>query len=72
MKSKKGFAKSHKTRIERRDVKANFSKYSVDKLDQSQPKIGWSKLISELGLKVDSVDIRQPAYYEQLNTMLDS
>lgn len=68
----KQFAESHKTRIERRDVKANYHKLSVTELDNKQPNIGWKDLLMNLGLQIDSVDIRQPAYYDQLNTMLAS
>lgn len=68
----KKLAASHKTRIERRNVKANYNKMKVATLNKNQPNIGWSKLLKQLNLKVDEVDIKQPAYYEELNKLLVS
>ncbi|MEP0710975.1 M13 family metallopeptidase [Algoriphagus sp.] len=68
----KQLAESHKTRIERRVVKENYNKMSVAELNRKQPAIGWSAMLDQLGLKTDSVDIRQPAYYQALNRMLES
>jgi putative endopeptidase len=65
-------AASHKTRIERRNVKANYNKMAVAKIDRSQSNIGWSKILKQLNLKADSVDIKQPEYYNELNKMLVS
>jgi putative endopeptidase len=66
----KQLAESHKTRIERRIVKENYHKMSVAELNQKLPTLGWSSILDQLGLDADSVDIRQPAYYEKLNKML--
>jgi putative endopeptidase len=63
-------AGAHKTRIERRNVKANYNKLAVSGLVKTQPNIGWSNLLSNLNAKADYVDIRQPAYYDKLNDML--
>ena len=68
----KKLAESHKTRVERRNVKANYNKMAVSKINKSQPNIGWSKLLKQLNLKADEVDIKQPAYYNELNTLLAS
>jgi putative endopeptidase len=68
----KQIAQIHKTRIERRDVKANYNKMSVAVIDKKQPNIGWKKLLGELGLEADSVDMQQPAYYDKLNMMLET
>ncbi len=65
-------AESHKTRVERRDVKANYHKLSVADLNRDQPNIGWISLLQNLEMDADSVDVRQPAYYDKLNTMLGS
>ncbi|WP_425639012.1 M13 family metallopeptidase [Algoriphagus yeomjeoni] len=66
----KKLAESHKTRIERRVVKENYHKMAVSELDKKQPNIRWSSMLDQLGLDADSVDVRQPAYYETLNSML--
>ncbi|WP_456462046.1 M13 family metallopeptidase [Reichenbachiella sp.] len=68
----KQLAASHKTRIERRDVKANYNKLSLASIEERQPNIGWTSLFNTLGLAADSIDMRQPAYYDQLNVMLKS
>ncbi|REG94462.1 M13 family metallopeptidase [Algoriphagus antarcticus] len=68
----KKLAESHKTRIERRVVKENYHKMAVAELNQKQPNIGWPSMLDQLGLDADSVDVRQPAYYESLNKMLKS
>ena len=68
----KQLAAAHKTNIERRDVKANYNKMAVADLAQKQPVLRWTTLLSDLGLKTDSVNVRQPAYYDKLNAMLES
>ena len=65
-------ATSHKTRIERREVKKNYNKLAVAQLEKTQPNIGWRTLLDQLGMDTDTLDIRQPAYYDKLNAMLQS
>ncbi|MFT7054798.1 MAG: putative endopeptidase [Candidatus Endobugula sp.] len=66
----KQLAEVHKTRIERRNIKENYNKLAISDLDKNQPNIGWSQLLNHFGAAADSVDIAQPAYYEQLNKLL--
>lgn len=66
----KQLAASHRTRIELRDVKANYNKMAVADLNKNQPNIGWSAMLKNLGAETDSIDIGQPAYYEKLNQLL--
>ena len=68
----KQLAASHKTRVERRDVKANYNKLAISEIDERQKNIGWAGLLSNLGIEADSVDLAQPGYYDRLNTMLVS
>ena len=68
----KELAVSHKTRIERRDVKANYNKMAVAAMNKKQPNIGWNNLLMNAGIQADSVDVAQPAYFEKLNTLLSS
>ncbi|GAB3175192.1 M13 family metallopeptidase [Telluribacter humicola] len=68
----KQLAASHKTNIERRDVKANYNKLAVATLAQRQSALRWPTLLNGLGLNVDSVNVRQPAYYDKLNTLLET
>jgi putative endopeptidase len=68
----KQLASSHKTNIETRDLKANYNKMSVAAISKKHPNIGWTPLLGDLGVTVDSVNVAQPAYYDKLNTMLKS
>ncbi|MEP2669653.1 MAG: M13 family metallopeptidase [Cyclobacteriaceae bacterium] len=68
----KELATSHKTRIERRQVKNNYHKLAVAELQKTQPYIGWADLLNQLGMDTDTLDIRQPEYYNKLNAMLQS
>lgn len=68
----KQLATAHKTNIERRDVKANYNKLAVADLAQKQPTLRWTTLLTDLGVKADSVNVAQPAYYDKLNTLLTS
>ncbi|MEN2282096.1 M13 family metallopeptidase [Algoriphagus sp. SE2] len=68
----KALAESHKTRIERRVVKENYHKMSVAELEKSNPQLGIKSILEILSLDADSIDVRQPAYYQKLNGMLSS
>ena len=68
----KQMAASHKTNIELRDVNANYNKMPVAMLVKRQPNIGWLNVLNGLGVKTDSIDVAQTAYYDQLNTLLTS
>lgn len=68
----KQLAAAHKTNIELRDVKANYNKFSIADLSKKQPSLNWAILLNGLGVKVDSVNVGQPAYYDKLNAMLKS
>lgn len=68
----KQLAASHKTRIELRDINANYNKTTVAALNKKQSNIGWEALLANLDAKTDSIDISQPAYYDKLNTLLTS
>lgn len=66
----KQLAAAHRTNIELRDVKANYNKLAVAAISKKHPNLNWPTLLNDLGVKVDSVDMGQPAYYDKLNTML--
>jgi putative endopeptidase len=66
----KQLADSHKTRVELRDVHANYNKMAVTDLEEKHPNIGWANLLSNLGAQTDSIDVGQPAYYDALNGLL--
>jgi putative endopeptidase len=68
----KQLAASHRTNIELRDIKANYNKLAVADLVKKHPNLGWTTLLTNLGVKADSVNVGQPAYYDKLNAMLKS
>lgn len=68
----KELAASHKTNIERRNVQANYNKLAVADIAKKQPNIDWATYFSGLGIKIDSLNVQQPAYYDRLNTLLTS
>lgn len=63
-------AASHKTNIELRDIDANYHKVAIAAISKTEPNIGWPALLADLGAVTDSIDMAQPAYYEQLNGLL--
>ncbi|WP_158977063.1 M13 family metallopeptidase [Cellulophaga sp. L1A9] len=68
----KQLAESHRTRVERRDVIANYNKMAIADLEKSQPNIGWDNFLQHLGAETDSIDVGQPAYYNKLNEHLNA
>jgi putative endopeptidase len=68
----KELAASHKTNIERRNVQANYNKLALTDIAKKQPNIGWLDFFKGLGVKIDSVNMMQPAYYDRLNSLLIS
>lgn len=68
----KQLASAHKTNIELRDVKANYNKLAVIDISKKHPHLKWPTLLNHLGLKVDSINMAQPAYYHKLDAMLKS
>lgn len=68
----KQLATAHRTNVELRDVKKNYNKLAVAALSKKHSQLNWTTLLSDLGAKVDSVNVAQPAYYDKLNAMLKS
>lgn len=68
----KALAESHKTRIERRQVKENYHKLAVPDIEKKDPNLRLTAILRQLDLEADSVDVRQPAYYDKLNSLLRS
>ena len=66
----KKLAETHKTRIERRVVKENYNKIAVSELDKRNPAIGWPSFFETIGADIDSLNVRQPAYYDRVNQLL--
>ena len=66
----KQMAGSHRTNVELRDPQSNYNKKSVADLDKAMPVFGWSKLLSNLSVKADSVNVGQPAFFAKVNDLL--
>lgn len=66
----KQLAVSHKTKVELRDVQANYNKMAVAALAKRNPNIYWTTFLNNLGAKTDSINVGQPAYYDALNKLL--
>jgi len=68
----KQLAIAHRTNVELRDVKANYNKLAVADLSIKHHQLSWTTLLADLGAKVDSVNLKQPAYYDKLDALLES
>ena len=68
----KELADSHKTRIQRRVIKDNYNKVSVVDLNNGHNQIDWQRIFTTLGTDIDSLNVRQPAYYDKVNDVLAS
>jgi len=66
----KDIATSHRTDVQLRDPQSNYNKMAVADLDKKEPNIGWPAFLSATGMKTDSIDVGQPAYYAKLNELL--
>lgn len=66
----KQLAMAHRTNIELRDVQVNYNKLAVADLAKKQPALNWPTLLTNLGARVDTVNVGQPGYYDKLNTLL--
>lgn len=66
----KQLAVSHKTKVQLRDVQANYNKMAVADLVKKHPNIGWTAFLNNIGAKTDSINVGQPAYYDALNKLL--
>ena len=65
-------AASHRTPVALRDPQINYNKMSVTKLEQLSPNIGWGKVLADVNIKVDSINVAQPDYFKALSTLLKS
>lgn len=65
-------ASAHRTPVALRDPQTNYNKMSIAQLEQLSPNISWSKVLTELNTKVDSIDVAQPDYFKALSLLLKS
>lgn len=65
-------AKSHLLPVELRDPISNYHKMTVADLQKLAPNIGWGDMLGKMGIRTDSINVSQPAYYKALSTLLAS
>ena len=68
----KRMAESHKTTVQLRDPQSNYHVMPVRMLDKQMPDFAWSSTLKTMGIQVDTVILRQPAFYVRLNSLLKS
>jgi putative endopeptidase len=68
----KRLAESHKTTVQLRDPQSNYHVMPVSKLDKQMPEFSWSSTLKMMGIQVDTVILRQPAFYSRVNSLLKS
>lgn len=66
----KQLASSHKTNVELRDPQNNYHKMAVAALDKQMPLFAWSSTLNAMGVKTDSVNVGQPAFFAKVNESL--
>lgn len=66
----KQLAAAHKTKVELRDVQANYNKIAVSDLIKRHANIDWEAFLNNLGATTDSINVGQPQYYDALDKLL--
>ena len=65
-------ATKHRTNVELRDPQMNYNKMSVEALQKQQLAFGWATLLPAMGVQADSVNVSQPAFFAQVNQLLQT
>lgn len=66
-------AKGAMNAVEQRDPQKQYNPFTKDELLKTYPKINWNMYFTSLGLKTpETIILNQPAYYAQLNAVIDS
>lgn len=65
-------AAASKDPVELRDPVANYNIFAVSDLEKKMSGLQWSKLLTNLDVKIDSILMGQPKYYEALNKLIYS
>jgi putative endopeptidase len=65
-------AASHLSPVELRDPVKNYHKMSVAALQQLSPQFNWPAWLTQMGIRTDSINVSQPAYYSALGKLLVS
>ncbi len=70
LKLETAIAASHLREEQLRDPLKNYNKFSVADFQKQMPDIDLRDVFARIGLKSDSILVRQPAYYKTLDTIL--
>jgi putative endopeptidase len=66
-------AKAQLSRVEMRDPKKTYNKFSVADFDKMTPHLNWTQLLPEMKLKgVDTVNVAQPDFFKAADALLAS
>lgn len=65
-------AKSHSTPVELRDPVRNYHKLPVAEFIKLTPDLDTKVLLTEMGIKEDTLLVGQPKYYQSLNSLMKS
>lgn len=58
------------TRVQSRDREATYNKIAVSELDAAHPNLKWVETLNALGMVTDSVIVRQPSFFDDLNNLV--
>src|SRR5699024_1444717 len=63
-------AEASKTPVELRDPEANYHLMTISELDEISSKPDWQRVVEQMELGVDTVQVGQPEFYERVSTLL--
>ncbi len=66
-------AKGSMNAVEQRDPQKQYNPFTKEELFKAYPQINWNVYFTSLGIKTpETIIINQPAFYKQLNSVIDS
>ena len=65
-------AVSHRASDELRDARTNYNKYTVERLHEMMPHLGWHRILEVLGIRNETIIMAQPDYYLLLDELIVS
>lgn len=68
----KKLAGGHRTNVELRNPQINYNKMAITALDKQFPNINLSGYLKKLNVETDSVNICQPNFFTQINSLLQT
>ena len=70
LKLETAIAQSHSTPVELRDPVKNYNKFAVADFQKQVPDIDFKSVLSKLGIRTDTIIVRQPKYYKALAALI--